>query len=133
MGIYFLSLTCPCMICLKGKYVNKNKSKKIKMLYIWLQVCILGDVSVIGYTLKVIVPIKQLWLCVSESDFFIYQIVITSRHLCNLAMFFTHNTQYSLLFLIHVQVQCDLTITRFTCVNVCSQNCLDLFLKYKIG
>ena len=46
-------------------------------------------------------------------------------------MFFTHNTQYSFLFLIHVQVQCDLAITRFTCVNVCLLNCLDLFLKYK--
>ena len=26
-----------------------------------------------------------------------------------------------------------LAITRFTCVNVCSLNCLDSFLKYKIG
>ena len=26
-----------------------------------------------------------------------------------------------------------IAITRFTCVNVCSLNCLDLFLKYKIG
>ena len=33
--------------------------------------------------------------------------------LANLAMFFTHNTQYSLLLLIPVQVQCDLAITRF--------------------
>ena len=48
-------------------------------------------------------------------------------------MFFTHNTQYSLLFLIHVQIQCDLAITNFTCVNVWSLNCLNLFLKYKIG
>ena len=47
--------------------------------------------------------------------------------------FFTHNMQYSLLFLIHVQIQCDLAITSFTCVNVCSLNCFDLFLKYKIG
>ena len=61
----------------------------------------------------------------------ISQIVITCIHLCNLAMFFTHNTQYSLLFLIHVQVQCDLAIIRFTFVNVCSLNCPDLFLKYK--
>ena len=38
-------------------------------------------------------------------------------------MFFTHN----------VQVQCDLAIARNTRVNVCSLNCLDLFLKYKIG
>ena len=48
-------------------------------------------------------------------------------------MFFTHNTQYSLLVLIHVQVQCDLAITRNTCVNVCSLNYLNLFLEYKIG
>ena len=48
-------------------------------------------------------------------------------------MFFTHNMQYSLLLLIHVKVQCDLAITKFTCVNVCSLNCLDLFLKYKFG
>ena len=46
---------------------------------------------------------------------------------------FTHNTQNSLLLLIHVQVQCNLAITRNTCVNVCSLYCLNLFLKYKIG
>ena len=67
------------------------------------------------------------------SDFLISQIVITCRRLCNLAIFFTHNTQYCLLLLIYVRVQCDLAITRNTCVNVCSLNCLDLFLKYKIG
>ena len=50
----------------------------------------------------------------------------TCIHLCNFAMFFTHNTQYSLLFLIHVQIQYDLAITSFTCVNVCSLNCLNL-------
>ena len=42
-------------------------------------------------------------------------------------MFFIHNTQYSLLLLIQVQVQCDLAITRFTCVNVCSLNCLEIW------
>ena len=36
----------------------------------------LGDVGVIGCILKVIVPIKQLWLCVSVFDFLIFQIVI---------------------------------------------------------
>ena len=135
MGISFLSLICPCMVCSMKKniYAKKNKSKNIKMLHIWLQVCILGDVEVIGCTLKVIVPIKQLWLCVSKSDFLKSQIIITCIHLCNLAMFFTHNTQNSLLLLIHVQVQCDLAITRFTCVNVYSLNCLDFFFKYKIG
>ena len=58
---------------------------------------------------------------------------MTYRHLRNLVMFFTHNTQYSLLLLIHMQVQCDLVITRNTCVNVCSLNYHNLFLKYKIG
>ena len=48
-------------------------------------------------------------------------------------MFFTHNTQNSLLLSIYMQVQCDLVITRNTCVNVCLLNCLNLFLKYKIG
>ena len=66
------------------------------------------------------------------SDYLISQIVITCIHLCILEMFFIHNMQYSLLFLIHVQIQCDLAITSFTCVYVCSLNCLDLFLKYKI-
>ena len=47
-------------------------------------------------------------------------------------VFHTQHTN-SLLLLIHVQVQCDLDITRDTCVNVCSLNYLDLFLKYKIG
>ena len=55
------------------------------------------------------------------------------RHLCNLVMFFTHNMQNSLLLLIHMQVQCDLAITRNTCIDVCSLNCLNLFFKYKIG
>ena len=48
-------------------------------------------------------------------------------------IFFTYNTQYSLLFLIYVQIQCDLAITSFTCGNVCSINYHDLFLKYKIS
>ena len=51
-------------------------------------------------------------------------------HPCNV---FTHNTQNFLLLLIHVQVQCDFAITRDTCVDVYSLNCLHLFLKYKIG
>ena len=54
------------------------------------------------------------------------------RHLCNLAIFFRHNIQNSLLLLIHEHVQYDLTITRDTCVNVCLLYCLDFFLKYKI-
>ena len=78
-------------------------------------------------------PYEVVMIVCELSDFLISQIVITCIHLCNLTMFFTHNTQYSLLLLIHVQIQYDLAITRFTCVNVYSLNCLDLFFKYKIG
>ena len=28
MGISFLSLICPCMVCLKEKYAKKNKKQK---------------------------------------------------------------------------------------------------------
>ena len=49
-------------------------------------------------------------------------------HSCDV---FTHKN--SLLLLIHVQVQCNLAITRDTCVIVYSLNCLNLFLKYKIS
>ena len=30
IGYFFLSLICPCMVCLKEKYAKKNKSKKNK-------------------------------------------------------------------------------------------------------
>ena len=57
-------------------------------------------------------PHQAVMIVCELSDFLISEIVITRIHLCNLAMFFTYNMQYSLLFLIHVQVQCDLAITR---------------------
>ena len=58
---------------------------------------------------------------------------ISNRHnMYKLMQSCAHNMQYSLLLLTHVQVQCDLAITRFTCVNVCSLNSFNLFLKYKI-
>ena len=91
----------------------------------------IGDVRVIGCTSKMIVPIKQLWLCVSVCDFLISQIVITWDTYALLLCFHIQHAN-SLLLLIHVQVQCDLAITRDACVNVCSLNYLNSFLKYKI-
>ena len=128
LGISSHSLICPCMICSK----RKIKAKIIKMLLNMIASMFLGDVGVIGCTSKVIVLIKQLWLCVSEIDFLIYQIFIIWDTYALLLCFHTQHAN-SLLLLMHVQVQCDLTITRNICVNVCSLNCLNLFLKYKIG
>ena len=49
------------MICLKEKYAKKNQKQKDKKCFKkLLQACILGDVGVIGCSLNVIVPIKQL-------------------------------------------------------------------------
>ena len=48
------------------------------------------------------------------------------RHLCTLAMFRTQHAN-SLLLLIHVQVQCDIVITRNTCVNICLLNYFNSF------
>ena len=75
---------------------------------------------------------KQLWLCVSVFDSLKSQIFIIWDIYAFLLCFHTQHT-YSLLLLIHVQVQCDLAITRNTCVNICLLNCPNLFLKFKIG
>ena len=48
------------MIRLKRKCAKKNKKQKNKNVLYIIEACILGDVGVIGYTLKVIVLIKQL-------------------------------------------------------------------------
>ena len=133
---YFFSLSYMPMhgLLKRKKYAKKIKAKRKKKVALYMIASVYsrrcGSYSMYlkGDSLH-----QTVWLCVSKSDFLKSQIVITYRHLCNLAMFFTHNMQYSLLLLIHVQVQCDLAITRNTSVNVCSLNCLNLFFKYKIG
>ena len=132
MGIFFSLLYAHECYAQKEKYAKQNTSKKIKMLLNMIASVFLGDVGVIGCTSKVIVPIKQLWLCVSVFDFLISQIIIIWDTYALLWCFHTQHAN-SLLLLIHVQIQCDLAITRNTCVNICSLNCLNLFLKYKIG
>ena len=128
--IFLLSLIHPCMLCSKMK--NMQKSKKNQNAFSMVAIVFLGDVRVIGCISKMIVPIKQLWLCVSVFDFLISQIFIIWDTYAFLLCFHTQHAN-SLLLLIHVQVQCDLAITRITCANICSLNCLNLFLKYKIG
>ena len=46
-------------------YAKNIKAKKIKMLLNMVASVFLGVVGVVGCTSKVIVSIKQLWLCVS--------------------------------------------------------------------
>ena len=60
----------------KKNMQRKSKSKRIKMLLNMVTSMFLGDVGVIGCISKVIVPIKQLWLCASVFDLLIFQIVI---------------------------------------------------------
>jgi len=91
----------------------------------------LGDVGVIGCTLKVMVPIKQLWLCgcnwssniitlhIMDYLYFLAKVSHTIR-----VLFATLDTI--------VQVQCDLTITINSCGSMCSLNYLKLFLKIKL-
>ena len=59
---YFFSLSyMPMHDMLKKKNMQrKSKAKRIKMLLNMVASVFLGDVGVIGCTLKVIVPIKQL-------------------------------------------------------------------------
>ena len=60
----------------KKNMQRKSKVKRIKMLLNIVASVFLRDVGVIGCTLKVIVSIKQLRLCVSVFNFLISQIVI---------------------------------------------------------
>ena len=122
----------PMHAMLKKNMQRKTKAKRIKMLLNMIASVFLGDVGVIECVSKVIIFIKQLWLCVSTFDFSHISNWHNMRHLCTLAMFHTQHAN-SLLFLIYVQIQRDLAITRDTCVNIYLLNCLNLFLKYKIG
>ena len=47
-------------------------------------------------------------------------------HTQHVIVFAILDTCANTMFLIHVQIQCDLAITSFTCVNVCSLNRLNL-------
>ena len=122
----------PMHAILKRKICKEYKSKKNQNAFKMIVSVFLGDVGVIWCTSTVIVPIKQLRLCVSVLDVLISQIVIIWETCAHLLCFHTQYA-YSLLPLIHVQVQCVLAITRDTCVNTYLLNYLNLFLKYKIG
>ena len=99
IGYFLLSLICPCMICLKEKKICKeNQSKKNKNALNMVASVFLGDIRVIGCTSKVIVSIKQLWLCVSYIDFLISKIVITWNTYVLLWYFHTQHTKFFVTF-----------------------------------
>ena len=117
----------------KEKYAKKIKSKKNQNVSKYGCKCVSRRCGSYRMYLKGDSPHQiVLIVCVCVFDFLIFQIVITWDTYTILLCFHTQHTNFSLL-LIHVQVQCDLAITKNTCVNICSLNCLNLFLKYKIG
>ena len=126
LGISFLFLICPCIMYLKEKYAKKNQKQKDQKCFkndckhnsrrcesykMYLE----GDSS--HQAVMIVCELKRVSHISNCHNMYT---LIQSYDV------FTHNTQYSLLFLIHVQIQCDLAITSFTCVNVCSLNCLNL-------
>ena len=119
------------MICSKRKYAKNIKAKRSKCFLYGCKRVSRKCESYMIY-LKDNSP-HQTIMIVCE---YIRCSHISNRHnmrnLCTLVMF-SHTTVNSLLLLIHVQVQCDLAITRDTCVNIYLLNCLNLFFKYKIG
>ena len=130
--VFLFSLICPCMLCLKEKYAKKNKSKKNQNAFKYGFKHVSRRCRSYKIYLECDSP-HQLVMIVCEC---IWSSHISNlhnmRHIWTLAMFHTQHAN-SLLLLIHVQVQCDLAITRNTCVNIYSLNCLNLFLKYKIN
>ena len=130
---YFFSLSyIPMHGLLKRKVFKENQKQKQSntFKYGWKRVsrrCGSYRMYLEGDSLHQTVMI--VWECIWFS---LVSNLHNMRHLCTLAMFHTQHTN-SLLLLIHVLVQCDLAIIGDTCVNICSLNCLNLFLKYKIG
>ena len=114
----------------KEKYAKKIKSKKNQNAFKYGCKRVSRRYGSYRMYLKDDSP-HQTIMIVSVFVFLISQIVIIWDTYALLLCFHTQDAN-SLLLLIHVQVQCDLAITRNTCVNICSLNCLNLFLKYKI-
>ena len=133
--MYFFSFSyIPMHDLLKKKNIQRKiKSKKIKMFYIWLQVCILGRCESYRMYLESDSP-HQTVMNVCELKWFSYisncHNMYTLMQSCDI--FYTQHAIFFATFDICAGTR-DFAITRFTCVNVWSLNCLDLFLKYKIG
>ena len=132
LGISFLSLICLCAIYLKEKYVKKKiKSKKIKntlkmVASIYSRTCGNYRMYFEGDSLH------QAVMIVCELKWFSQ---ISNRHNMNILMQSCDifHTQHAIFFAILDMCKYNVIWPShgFTCVNVCSLNCLDFFLKYK--
>ena len=127
MGIYFLSLICPCMIWLLiEKYAKRNKNKKIKMFLNMIASVYSRKCGSYKMYLKGDSP-HQTIMIVCELKWYSHVSYAILR--C-----FSHSTRNILCYSWYMcKYNVIWPITRFTCVNVYSLNCLNLFLQYKIG
>ena len=134
MGISFLSLICLCMFCLNKNMQRKLKAKRLKNALNMIASVFSRRCGSYRMYLEGNSP-HQAVLIVCELKWFSH---ISNRHnlytlmqSCDVFSHTTHNI------LCYSWYMCRYNVIwpsqGFACVNVCSLNCLDLFLKYKIG
>ena len=134
MNISFLSLICPCMFCLNKNMQKKIKSKKIKnalnmIASMFSRRCESYRMYLEGDSLHQVVMImcELKWFSHISNHHNMYTLMqscdIFSHTTRNILCYFWYMCRYNVIW----------PSQGFTCVNVCSLNCLDLFLKYKIG
>ena len=114
----------------KEKYANKNKSEKNQNAFKYG--CKRVSMRCGSYRMYLKCDsLHQAIMIACECICFSH---ISNRHIYTYALLLCFHIQHtnSLLLLIHVQVQCDLAITRNTCVNICSLNCLNFFWNIKL-
>ena len=134
LGISSLSFISPCMICLKEKYAKKNQNQKDQKNALNMIASVYsrrcgsyrmypeGDSSY--QTVMIVCELK--WFSHISNHHNMY----TLMQSCDI-----FHTQHAIFFAILDTCAGNNVIwpsRGFTCVNVCSVNYLDLFLKYKI-
>ena len=134
LGISFLSLISPCMICLKEKYAKKNQKQKDQNALNMIASVYSRRCGSYRMYLKGDSP-HQAIMTVCElkwfSHFSNHYNMHTLMQSCDIFSHTTHNILCYSWYMCRYNV---IWLSRgFTCINVCSLNCLDLFLKYKIG
>ena len=135
LGISFLSLICPCMICLKWK-ICKEKNKKQKEQNSLYMIASVYSRRCGGYKMylegdnphqTVMIVCELKWFSHISNRHNMYTLMqscdVFSYTIRNILCYFWYMCRYNVIW----------PSQSFTCVNVCSLNCLNLFLKYKTG